>query len=40
LLAAAPIGALEISQGNIRLCLHENTGRFTLYYLDEKKKTL
>jgi hypothetical protein len=32
---SSALGALEISQGRVRLCLHENTGRFTLYYLDE-----
>lgn len=37
LLALAPIGALEVSQGRMRLCLQENTGRFTLYYLNEKE---
>jgi hypothetical protein len=31
LLAALPLGALEISQGGVRLVLHENTGRFSLY---------
>jgi hypothetical protein len=32
------LGAAEFSEGRIKLVLHENTGRFSLYYLTDIKK--
>lgn len=32
------LGAAEFSEGRVKLVLHENTGRFSLYYLTDIKK--
>ncbi len=33
--AGAPLGALEVREGRVKLILHENLGRFSLYYLTD-----
>lgn len=37
-LLPAALGAAEIREGRIKLVLHENTGRFSLYYLTDIKR--
>ncbi len=40
LVSVSRLSALEVTNGKMKLVIHENTGRFSLYYLEDVRKDL